>query len=256
MMTLPHALRRWTAGMEWRRESVGKSGAMVFRLEKGRQVQYLKVRPRDNRLEPLSREREVLRWLERRLPVPEVLDYEETRSAEFLLMSGIPGRMPMDLRVDKSRIVRWLGEGLRYIHELPPDPCPWSRPNDLLVKVAAARVEKGWVDESDFDPHRRGRTAEELLDELLRTCPREEDPVFTHGDYTLSNILMTENGISGLIDWGRAAVADRYTDLAIGSRSLASHLGSEWVPFFFKAYGLNGVNWEKLRFYRLLDEFF
>jgi aminoglycoside 3'-phosphotransferase II len=53
-------------------------------------------------------------------------------------------------------------------------------------------------------------------------------------------------------------VADRYQDLALAARSLEYNLGRKWVDLLFEEYGisLKEVDWVKIEFYQLLDEFF
>lgn len=67
---------------------------------------------------------------------------------------------------------------------------------------------------------------------------------------------MSGQVVTGVIDWGRAGVSDRYRDLAIASRSIGQNFGPEYERLFFEAYGIAKVEEDKVRFYRLLDEFF
>jgi kanamycin kinase len=112
------------------------------------------------------------------------------------------------------------------------------------------------VDVDDFDDPERNPT--ELLAWLQTHIPDHEDLVFTHGDYCLPNVLIdpAARQISGYIDWGRAGVADRYQDLAIGARSVRYNLGAEWEPRFLAAYGLDTLDLERLAWYETLDELF
>jgi aminoglycoside phosphotransferase len=119
------------------------------------------------------------------------------------------------------------------------------------------RVQHNRVDESDFDEIRAGRTANDLLAEVMERIPQYEDRVFTHGDYCLPNIIVTQDGhLSGFIDVGRAGTGDRYRDIALACRSIAYNWGREWIPVFAEAYGLTGIDQKKLAFYQLVDEFF
>ena len=79
--------------------------------------------------------------------------------------------------------------------------------------------------------------------------------VFTHGSFGLRCTLLDQTGVSGVLDWGLAGVADRYVDLASAVRSIASGLGPELIPTFFQAYGLERPDPRKLDFYALLAEF-
>jgi kanamycin kinase/aminoglycoside 3'-phosphotransferase-2 len=69
--------------------------------------------------------------------------------------------------------------------------------------------------------------------------------------------------VTGLIDVGRAGLADRHSDLALMTRSLSSpanpSYGSETAQRFLRRYAESGdveVDTARLDFYRLLDEFF
>jgi aminoglycoside phosphotransferase len=79
--------------------------------------------------------------------------------------------------------------------------------------------------------------------------------VFTHGSFGLDVALLDQTGVSGVIDWGQAGIADRYVDLASAVRSIAFTLGPEHIPQFFHWYGLERADPRKLDFYALLAEF-
>jgi aminoglycoside 3'-phosphotransferase-2 len=55
---------------------------------------------------------------------------------------------------------------------------------------------------------------------------------------------------------GNSGIADQYQDIALMVRSLTSNFGKEWVEVFLEAYGLENTDWDKIKFYQLLDEFF
>ncbi len=212
-----------------------------------------------------------LRWmLDHDLPVPQVRDYEVSGGIEDLLLSEVPG---VDASVPRRPeavpgVVSALAAGLRLLHATPIADCPFRHGAAERVEEARERVCAGFVDETDFDEERRGRTAQELLDELDATLPDVRygiedavgDMVFTHGDYSLPNIILNDHGtrvaLSGFVDCARAGVGDRYQDLALAARSVASNLGPEWVAHLFEGYGVTQSDERKLRFYTLLDEFF
>jgi aminoglycoside 3'-phosphotransferase-2 len=117
-------------------------------------------------------------------------------------------------------------------------------------------MESGLVDEDDFDEARLGRTAQDLFKDLLALRPASEDLVFTHGDYTLPNVIFDRGMFSGVVDVGRAGVSDRYRDIALGMRSLRDNLGPGLEAPFLEAYGLALPDWTKVEFFTLIDEFF
>lgn len=253
---LPEDLDRLLDGGKWEPNQIGRSGVDVFRIEGKDQNLFLKVRT-DSKAERLRREHELLHWLNGKLPVPNVLYYEDRGDKEWLLMSEISGYMPFDERFqNKERVIRDLAQGLRQIHSVPIGHCPYHRYTEELIDEAERRVRENLVDVNDFDEHNQGKSPEELFGILLETRPKENDYVFAHGDYCVPNIILTENGVNGYIDWGRGGVADRHLDLALAKRSITYNFGEKWVPGFFKAYGQVAVDEEKLAFFQLLDEFF
>ncbi|HHV41510.1 MAG TPA: phosphotransferase [Clostridiaceae bacterium] len=98
-----------------------------------------------------------------------------------------------------------------------------------------------------------------MYDESIRTRPLDEDLVFTHGDYCLPNIVVSNDNLSGFIDLGRAGVADRHQDLALAARSLRHNMGSQGsglTSLFFHEYGIRHIDSQKIHYYILLDELF
>ena len=135
--------------------------------------------------------------------MPEAVCYHQDRSKEYLLITEVPGFAAMETGWDKKKVVCRLAEGLRRIHSLPIDSCPFVYPTGALIRLAAERIRAGLVDEEDFDECRKGKRAEELYEELVRSRPARDDLVFTHGDYCLPNVILSDSGIGGFIDWGR-----------------------------------------------------
>lgn len=146
-----------------------------------------------------------------------------------------------------------LALGLKTLHSLSIESCPFNQKLDVKIEEAKRRVENGLVDEEDFDELRKGLKARELFGELISKKPINEDLVFTHGDYCLPNIIIDKGKVSGFIDLGRAGVSDRYQDLALAIRSITYNFGKEYIPFFLKDKELDE---SKIFYYQLMDEFF
>jgi kanamycin kinase/aminoglycoside 3'-phosphotransferase-2 len=256
---LPQAVSRWLQGYQAEPVTVGMSGAGVYRWGKpGEPGRILKVRPDSHHPDPgfrLAPEAEKMRWLSAWAPVPEVLEYSQHDGCEYLLMTEIVGRSGAEdwPPEERPRVVAALAEALQRLHSIPLEACPFDQRLEAKLAQARRRTELGWVDPADF-------SAEELLEVLFKLRPAEEDLVVCHGDYCLPNVLLYEGKLSGFVDLGRLGVADRYQDLALMTRSLTSDLnpqfGEGWDGVFLEAYGLREPDWERLEFYRLLDEFF
>lgn len=256
--TLPHALQEMVKSSIWNPISVGESGAYTFLLKDNViQNRYLKIVSHELKA-GFENEIKLLKWLGGKLPVPEVHMYVRDEKYEYLLMSEIKGKCSFDISFvsDIPIVVKLLAKGLRMIHSIDISDCPVVQTLDVKIKEAEYRLKNYMVDEEDFDDIRHGRTAEDLYVELLNKRPANEDLVFTHGDFCLPNILIDNWEISGFIDWSRGGISDRYQDLALASRSLIYNFGSRWVPMLFEEYGLENVDYGKIEYYRLLDEFF
>lgn len=255
---LPNELAIKIGSSKWEQITIGKSGAYTFLLV-NEQVpnRYLKILPRELRIS-MEREVELLKWLKDKLPVPEVLSFTVDNEYEYLLMTEVKGICSCDnsLGNDLPQLVRLLAKGLRMIHSIDISDCPLDQRLRIKIKEAEYRVNEGLVDEDDFDHSRRGRKAIDLFQELLTTRPVHEDLVFTHGDYCLPNIIINDGDIGGFIDWGRGGIADRYQDLALAARSLAYNFDAKWVTLLFEEYGIDKIDYSKIEYYKLLDEFF
>ncbi len=244
-------------GRTWTRVTIGKSLADTYRLDHGGKAElFLKVSPKAPRNE-LLREKERLDWLRGRLPVPELVCYAVDGANEYLLLTALPGRDAASLAGDArpEHIARLLGTGLRAVHAVAIDDCPFDMTVDRAIQEAGRNVAAGLVDDDDFDDVRAGRTAKGLYGELLATRPPTEDLVFTHGDYCLPNVMIDGPDVAGFIDLSRAGVADRYKDIALAVRSLERNVGPGVSQAFLTAYGITSPDAGKVEYYKLLDEF-
>ena len=255
---VPESIREKVMDCLWSNIAVGKSSDKVFRLQQSDGVTYFLKIAHKLPLRDLQAEAEVLKWLADKLPVPEVIRFDEDDDRDYLLISGLPGVDTDSLigEMDNVKLVKLLARGLRQIHRIPVENCPFDRTLDTVMKLAWFNVQNDLVEDGDFDDFRQGTTSEALYDELVRKKPANEDLVFTHGDYCPPNIIIQENEISGFIDVHRAGIADRYQDIALAIRSVNSHIGPDLETHFFSEYGIDNPDTEKVEYYQLLDEFF
>ena len=257
MTIVPEPLQPFVEGVTWTRITVGKSPSDTFRLDRsGHAALYLKIAPMAHGME-LLREKRRLDWLQGRLPVPDVVGYETDDQSEYLLLTSLRGRHAATLTAEElnEKTVHVIATGLRAIHAISIDDCPFHMALDSEIRRIKYNVVNGLVDEAAFDSPRLGRSAAELFEELLTKRPADEDLVFTHGDYCLPNVMIDQDEVSGFLDWGRAGVADRYKDIALAIRSLERRAGRDLTSTFSEAYGLSRPNVDKIEYYKLLDEF-
>lgn len=235
---LPGELRDLMRGCDVRRHPHYEAGTEIYLLQRGDERLYLKVA----RGGGLGREWLVLRWIGGRLPVPEPVWFGEEGRREFLVSGEVEG-IPVYLvyEGDRSDAVIAMARALRMIHSLDPSGCPFSYPVEGKV---SALEEKLGADGPGLSWLREGMPAEE--------------PVFTHGDYCLPNVLVAEGELGGVIDWDFGGLADRYVDFVLAVWSLGYNFGvgeaeRVWAPLFFEEYGVE-LDRERFRYYWRINE--
>lgn len=228
-----------------------------LRVRDGWPVRTLKLAPANDPFAVLS-EVDRLEWIDRRLPCPKVLASSPLPAGGHAVVLSLPPGTRADAPehvTRATRTVEYLAQALRFVHEIPVDNCPFSARLDLRMRSIKRRISIDRYDASTFTPPYNRYGVARLYEILEETRPAEDDDVFTHGSFGLTHTLLDQTGVSGVVDWGQAGVADRYVDLAAAVRSVADTLGPELIPTFFQAYGLERPDPRKLDFYALLAEF-
>lgn len=257
---VPAGLIAELAGYKWARNRAGKSGGAVYRLygKPGAPDLFLK-HGRDSVADDLVDEMSRLRWLSKHVPAPAVTHFLSNADEAWLVMTALPGEtayQALGARPDESSaIVDALADFLRRLHSIPVSECPFHSDPAYRLSLARKRIEAGLVEEDDFDEERQGWSAEQVWQAMQRLPPFESDPVVTHGDFSLDNLLMVEGEVSGCIDAGRVGIADRYQDIAILWNCL-KEFGADLPYRFLARYGVRGPDPRKLEFHLLLDELF
>ncbi|MCD2324467.1 APH(3')-I family aminoglycoside O-phosphotransferase [Sphingomonas sp. IC-56] len=247
-------------GYEWARDNIGESGGTVYRLhgKVGAPDLFLK-HGQGSTAGDIADEMVRLRWLARHMPVPAVEGFVFDQNEAWLLMTAIPGHTAHQLLEahpnTRIGVVDALAMFLRRLHAIPISACPFTGDHAYRLARARERIEAGLVEEDEFDDKHEGWTAEQVWGAMQRLLPIPSDPVVTHGDFSLDNILMLDGEVVGCIDAGKVGIADRYQDLAI----LWNNLGEFGVSLqdrFLEQYGIAVADDRKLQFHLLLDEMF
>jgi len=257
---VPASMSETVAGYAWARDTVGESGGAVYRLhgKPGAPDLYLK-HGKHKVAENIDAEAARLRWLGDYLPVPRIVQFERTPREAWLLMTAIPGKTAYQLLEAhpelRPAVVDALAVFLRRLHAIPGDACPFTNDIGQRLPLARARIDAGLIDAEDFDEERQGWSAGQVWDAMQTLLPLAPDPVATHGDYSLDNLLLRDGDVVGCIDAGRAGVADRYQDLAIMWNCLGE-FGAPLQERFMRSYGIADIDQRKLTLHLLLDELF
>lgn len=261
-MGFPKTIRKFIGNRPYSIDQTGMSGSRVLRFED----MVLKIEAQGE--EP-DNERRMMAWLAGRLPVPQLLCFEQADGFNYLLMSRLRGEMccAPDLLAQPEQLVRLLAEGLRMLWRVDTSDCPYVNSVDNKLRLARESVRNNLCGTDDAEPETYGpdgfKDPAALLEWLERNKPAE-DLVFSHGDYCLPNVFAEGGGISGFIDLGRSGVADRYQDIALCCRSLQHNFDGAYggrvyggldVQMLFVELGIE-PDWEKIKYYILLDELF
>jgi kanamycin kinase len=204
---------------------------------------YLKWVPRSSSCPDPFAEADRLIWAGTFAAVPRVLDVGRDARGSWLLTEAVEvdGTVPTSAieprwRALARRSAIAIGVGLRRFHDaLPTDTCPFVRTAEL--RVAALR-------------------GVALGSGLVPTPPAEPPPVdrlvVCHGDATVPNTLLDRAGrFSAHVDVGDLGVADRWSDIAVTTRSVTRRYGPGLEPLVLAAYGV-APDPERTAYYRAL----
>lgn len=259
---LPKQIEELVKDKPYTLSNIGMSGSQVLMFED----MVLKIEMRSDYVEKQVR---IMRWLEGKLPAPKVLAFEIMEEKSFLLMSRVYGDMACsEYYLEHPKVLlKALAEALKMMWSLDISDCPNLRDLDTELSEGKYRVENGLVDVEDAEPTTFGEGGFESPAHLLQWLEENrpvQEPVFSHGDFCLPNVLLTDGEVSGFIDLGDAGVGDKWRDIALCYRSLKHNFdgtfgGKVYEDFnpdmLFEALEIE-PDWEKLNYYILLDELF
>jgi aminoglycoside phosphotransferase (APT) family kinase protein len=134
------------------------------------------------------------------LPAPRAINstIDAADAGPAILMTCVPGRMQLMPR-DRNRWLQQMAKMLARIHALDIDAKPfesWFDHSQLSVPPDASRLDI-WREAIGFVGKERPQT---------QTC-------FVHRDYQHFNLLWTRERLTGVIDWGEAAVGPPDVDV-------------------------------------------
>jgi len=228
-----------------------------------------KVLKIQNESQEAENEYTAMKWLKGKLPIPEVVCYEKHNGRAYLLMSKIDGKMSCDeiYMQNPDKLTQLLADGLKMLWQIDVCDYPYDFGLDKKLEMAKYNIEHGLVDLENAEPETFAengfRSPIQLLEWLIENKPKEEK-VFSHGDYCLPNIIVKGDKIEGFIDLSRAAAADKWQDIALCYRSLEHNFlgkynGKAYSGFkpemLFQKLGIE-PNWDKIKYYILMDELF
>ena len=183
--------------------------------------------------ESLADEANRLRWIAGKHPAPEVVALEISDGHEVLMTKAMSGTSAVDekWKNDPSVALRALGEGLRRLHELPVDDCPYDWGVEHRVRA------------DSITPQALAAIGEQPPVDRLVVC---------QGDPCVPNTLIAEDGsFLAHVDLARLGVADRWADLAVMTLSFRWNYANYDEADFWAAYGIEPDE-RRIAYYRAL----
>lgn len=262
MIKLPEKIRKHLASTDYQTDSIGMSNASILLFDD----MVLKI---EKECEEAEHERAVMEWLSGRLPVPKVICHEKQDGMNYLLMSKASGSMLCEepYTANFEDMVTIAAKGLEMLWQVDISDCPYQCRLDKKLEMAKYSVEHNLVDMENVEPETFGengfKNPVDLLNWLIQNRP-EEECVFSHGDFCFPNIFAENGKISGFLDMGKTGIADRYQDIALCYRSLKHNyeerrekgIPEKIKPEFLFEKLHRKPDWDKIRYYILLDELF
>ncbi len=261
-MNIPKNIEKIIGDRPFSIDTIGMSNSQVICFDD----MVLKI---EKQGEESDNEHQMMEWLADKLPVPKILCSKKENSINYLLMSKISGEMSCSTEQleNPRRLVKLLAEGLRMLWSVDALNCPYNNSIDNKLKSAEIRVYNNLCSMEDSEPETYGANGVESPAKLLQWLKDNkpiEELVFSHGDYCLPNIFIKENKINGFIDLGRCGVADKYQDIALCYRSLQHNYGGSYGGKVYEDFNAITLfdelkivpDWDKIKYYILLDELF
>ncbi len=260
MFIIPERIKKLTTGQKSNMDTTGLSKSTVIIYDD----MVLKIEEDSKQVEDTIY---MMKWLDGKIPAPKVICHEVCDGKSYLLMTRIKGEMSCDeyYLEHPQELLTLLTEALKMLWSVDIADCPCVKTVEDKLIEAEYLVDNDLVDVEDAEPDTFGEKGFEgpkaLLDWLKENKPSPE-PVLSHGDFCLPNIMLDNGKVSGFIDIGDMGVGDKWNDIAICYRSLKHNFdgtyGGKVYPDFdadmlFEKLGIE-PDWEKIRYYILLDE--
>lgn len=244
--------------------SGGSTKAELFRVTTGKSRNFiLKKQDYNGFSVTFKNDYQNYLWLEGKIPVPKIIFYEQLSNFEFLCLTELKGNTleyhlnQTELNQNENeKIIKQYAKSLKRLHSLEIDKDALVQQLDLKILKAKVNLDNNLVELSELQPENQTYNANELFLKLISIKPSDYELVFTHGDYCFDNIIFDNDNLSGFIDIGNGGIADKYQDIALAVRNIHDNFSPEMVDMFYKVYGLDKPNKDKIEFYILLDEFF
>jgi len=255
MQDLPENILKYVNNKKFKTDDIGLSTSTVYIFDDV----VLKV---ENNIAHAYNTVLIMKWLKGKIPIPNVICHEIYNNKSYLLMSKINGKMACDnyYLENSEMLLDILSNALKLYWSIDITDCPVIKDIDTKLKEARMRIENNQIDRDAFNLE-EFKNPEELLLWLENNKP-EYEPVLSHGDFCLPNILLDGDKINGFIDLGDAGVSDKWYDITLCYCSLKNNFNGTFGGKVYHNFDPNMLfkvlaiepNYKKLKYFMLLEE--
>lgn len=193
---LPESLLDRLEPGAFRELAPGRLGNQLFRVwDKVEGPAYLKIGTGIAGQDQIN-EAARLGWIGNCLPVPRVLHCTTNGTRSLVLVTELPGVPSHECfeAISMRTAVEKLAEGLRMIHTVSTENCPFDSVLEYELEESARRISSPCLNLEAFIAD-TGAAPSRVLDDLVARATQVGDFVFTHGDYCFPNLLIDEQRI-------------------------------------------------------------
>lgn len=256
-IVLPPSIARIVDGLPFQIDSIGRSESRVVMFED----YVLKVSSLSFDIE---NEWKNYRALKGKLPIAEILAHEVVDGRIFLLKKKLKGKMLCDdYYMSRPTLLYSLAKkALEALWAVDIKGLDLQDSFATILAFGKGASAKGYLHFENADPSAvAGFSSYAEIFAYLEANKPSGDPVLSHGDLCLTNIICEEDHLVGFIDTGLLGISERYHDLAILYRSTKYNFsgiyGKAYPGFdedaFFRCLGIKKKP-KLIRYYLLLDE--
>ena len=216
-------------------------------ITRDRRKCILKIQ-RSDAISGIDKEYEKLTWLEGKVRCPKVYYYNETRDSKILLREKFEGKPLYEFEHFGEK----LGRVLKEFHSIPVSSCPFTseKVENLITRVSdnAEGLLEGIKEKYPNE------TKESVI-KFMKNTKLVDDAVI-HGDCSLPNILVDDDGELCFIDVADLSISSNYYDLYYLLMSLKMNDKMCEFEDFCKGYGIEDLDKEGLKFVEIVDKTF
>lgn len=236
--------------------SIGCSGDKVIKITKNDGIYFLKYSNRKN----IQSEHEKLKWLQNKLPVPQIVSYEEQDDMYYLLTRALDGEMvctPYYMQ-NQNLGLAVIQKAFKLLWNIDIHDCPFDAGLDYKLNYIKTKIDNNEIHAEDIRTEflEKHGGIDSMYKYLINNRPNET-LAFSHGDTSLPNIFGQGNELTGFIDVSDCGIADIWFDITVTAKSVKRNYGDNALQLFMDSIKekFGTIDHDKIEYYTTLVEF-